>query len=105
MNDKQKQARFAMLKQLSSKKSSEMNEPKAGALKAKFSSKFKSEDKEEEPKAKKLTKGQEILKAKLGKLFDEENEDEDEAEEEDCEECHDEGCALCLEDEADDEDE
>lgn len=103
MDNKKKLARMEMLKHLSKKKSSEMHEPKADALKGKKLSKVTIIAKDKEGLEKGLTKAQEILKAKLGKIFDEADEDETEH---DCESCKDEGCEECSEEEHDeDEDE
>lgn len=105
MDAKKKAARLAMLKAFSAKKSSEMNEPKAEVLKKKKLSKVTVIADDKEGLEKGLTKAQQILKAKLGKLIDEKEEDEtEEISEHDCEECEDEGCELCEEEEESEED-
>ena len=101
--DKYKSARFAMLKKMSSKKSSEMHEPTVGESLKKKKASF-APAKEEEAEAP-LSKAQQILKAKLGEklgLKDEGSEEEMEQEEEEYEEeghdvkaCPVKDCALC----------
>ena len=103
--DKFKSARFAMLKKMSSKKSSEMHEPTVGeSLKKKKASSAPA--KEEEAEAP-LSKAQQILKAKLGEKLgletDDQPEEEMEQEEEEYEEeeghdvkaCPVKDCPLC----------
>ena len=97
MSDKMKHARYEMLKQLSKKKSSEMNEPSIGkSLKSKKLKKVEVVADTDENLKKGLSKAQQILKAKLGKLLDEDASEEEETEEA-CEHCEDEGCEHCEE--------
>lgn len=93
MDAKKKAARFEMLKSLSKKKGSELHESKGEELKKKKLSKVTVVSDSEKGLEKGLTKAQEILKAKLGKLLD----SEEEIEEEDCAECEGEGCGACEE--------
>jgi hypothetical protein len=98
--DKKQQARMEMLKALSKKKGSEIHAPKAEEFKKKKLSKVTVMSDSEEGLEKGLTKAQEILKAKLGKMF---GDDSKEELEEECEECKGEGCSHCMEDEEEEE--
>lgn len=103
--DKKKAARFEALSKMSKDKSGDMFGPKvADKMKSKRLSKVTVMAEDEKGLAKGLTKAQQILKAKLGEMFDEKDEDEsEEAEEHSCPACEDEGCAECEEEESDEE--
>lgn len=88
-----------MLKALSKNKSKEMNEPTLGK---KLSEKKLSKVTVIAKDKKGLSKAQQILKAKLGKLLDEDASEEEETEE--CPLCEGEGCEEC-EEEAEESDE
>lgn len=97
--DKKKLARMEMLRALSKKKSGEMHSPKGEKLKEKKLSKVTVIAKDKEGLEEGLSKAQQILKAKLGKMLDEDSEEEVK----ECEHCEGEGCDECEEHEEEDE--
>jgi hypothetical protein len=101
MKDKMKKARFEALSKMSKDKSGDLFGPKVGEkMKAKRLSKVTVMAEDEKGLAKGLTKAQQILKAKLGDMFDEKDEDEEDEGEYSCPACEDEGCEMCEEEDA-----
>lgn len=86
-------ARKEMLKKLSNEKRSKMHEPMEKSLMPKKMQKVTVMAPDKEGLEKGLSKAQQILKAKLGEMFEEGSEEEHE----DCPECEGKGCEACEE--------